>query len=59
MTFTFAYMCFMIIYKWCINWSKHLDAAPSIITLMIDIPLKMGSPDKKPLWGNGDEQTKL
>jgi len=31
----------------------NLILAPSIISTMINMPLKMGEPDF-PLWGNGD-----
>jgi len=28
--------------------------APNIINVLIDMPLKLGSMDGKPLWGDGD-----
>jgi len=37
----FGYMDFIIIYKWLQYW-PDLQIAPSIITTMINIPLKLG-----------------
>lgn len=64
MVCTFMYMDFMIMYKWLnINYENTDKGrlAPSIITLMIDIPLKLGKPgDYKdgegpmPLYGELD-----
>ena len=43
---TFGYMIIMIIIKWGIDWDYYgSDQAPSIITLMINIPLNGGSTD--------------
>lgn len=39
----FGYMDFLIIYKWSVDWGIDSEYAPSIITTMINIPLKMGS----------------
>ncbi len=41
MILTFGFMDFTIIYKWLTNWPEN--KAPSIITLMINMPLKLGS----------------
>jgi vacuolar-type H+-ATPase subunit I/STV1 len=41
MVLIFGYMDFMIIFKWLKLWANTQDA-PSIITLMINIPLKIG-----------------
>lgn len=38
----FGYMDFLIIYKWLTDWGYYNPAAPSIITTMINMPLKMG-----------------
>ncbi len=38
----FGYMDFLIIYKWTVNWDANTSIAPSIITTMINMPLKMG-----------------
>ena len=37
----FGYMDFIIIYKWLQYW-PDVQIAPSIITTMINIPLKLG-----------------
>lgn len=48
---TFGYMVFLIIAKWSINFSNHVQDAPSIISLMINMPLRFGMiPDNKSLW---------
>lgn len=38
----FGYMDFLIIYKWLQPWKPYDSTAPSIITTMINIPLKFG-----------------
>lgn len=39
----FGYMDFLIIYKWLIPWNAQtIPYAPSIITTMINMPLKLG-----------------
>ncbi len=38
----FGYMDFLIIYKWLKDWGYGNPHAPSIITSMINLPLKMG-----------------
>jgi hypothetical protein len=38
----FGYMDFLIIFKWLKNWNTNLYPPPSIITTMINIPLKLG-----------------
>lgn len=53
-------MDIMIIVKWCTDWLSMTDKAPSIITTLIDMVLKIGAPPPDtPLWGNGDEQKSL
>lgn len=42
LTLFFGYMDFLIIYKWCKNWGFDNPDAPSIITTMINMPLKLG-----------------
>lgn len=56
MTVLFGYMDFLIIYKWLVPWTPAtIPYAPSIITTMINMPLKMGKTDDCcggwPLWG--------
>lgn len=44
---TFLYMDFLIIYKWCQNYLVTPDGtknAPSIISIMINMPLQFGKP---------------
>jgi len=54
-TFLFGYMDFLIVYKWLQNWSDNTAVAPSIITTMINLPLKIGKTDNccggQPMWG--------
>lgn len=38
----FGYMDFLIVYKWLRPWKMYDSSAPSIITTMINLPLKMG-----------------
>ena len=38
----FGYMDFLIIYKWLKPWPLYASDAPSIITTMINLPLKVG-----------------
>lgn len=38
----FGYMDFLIVYKWTVDWEDRTDMAPSIITTMINLPLKLG-----------------
>lgn len=52
MLFTFGYMILLIFLKWAIDWKPDYFLAPSIITVMIDIPLKMGSTENRPIWGD-------
>lgn len=38
----FGYMDTLIVVKWLINWGLYNPNAPSIITTMINLPLKLG-----------------
>lgn len=48
-------MDFLIIYKWNVDWGYNNPNAPSIITTMINLPLKLGGTDSccggMPMWG--------
>lgn len=55
MTFLFGYMNIMIIIKWCTDWSDKKP--PSIISLLLNIFLKLGSVEGKPLYGDIDGST--
>lgn len=46
----FGYMNFMIIIKWLTDWSFNSQNGPSIITLLIGIPLKGSDPGDVPLY---------
>lgn len=52
----FGYMIIMIFIKWSIDWSSNLDKAPSLVTQLMNIFLKLGSVQDKPLWGDGSTQ---
>jgi V-type ATPase 116kDa subunit family len=43
MTSLFGYMIVMIFLKWCKDWNGIENRAPSIITLLMNIFLKLGS----------------
>lgn len=52
-------MISLIFYKWATNWDLYTtdlvpgsSLAPGIINIMINIPLKLGSTEGKPLWYN-------
>lgn len=55
MSILFGYMNVMIFIKWATDWSYNLNKAPSIIALMMNIFLKLGSVGNKPLWGGKNE----
>ena len=55
MSVTFIYMDFCIILKWTTDWSARENAAPGIIGLMIDMPLKAGDEIEYPLWSDGTD----
>jgi V-type H+-transporting ATPase subunit a len=48
----FGYMIIMIFIKWNIDWTDQTNMAPSIITQLMNIFLKFGSTENKPLWTN-------
>lgn len=39
----FGYMDFLIVFKWLTDWGLDSPTAPSIITTMINMPLKLGA----------------
>ena len=48
---TFGYMCVMILIKWSTDWNVvGTDKAPSIIGLLINMPLAGGSTKGMPLY---------
>lgn len=52
----FGYMNFMIIIKWMTDWSSVNQNGPSVITLLIGLPLKASDPGDVPLYGDGSLQ---
>lgn len=56
MTSLFGYMIGLIIVKWTINWTDDPSKAPSIITQLMNIFLKMGSTEGKPLYTTIERQ---
>ena len=50
MIILFGYLILMIFYKWSINWNNNTDDAPSLLTLMINMIIKFGSVEDKPLF---------
>lgn len=50
----FVYMCFIIIYKWCINWDDVDFEPPSLITVLVDFVLDAGTvtKDETQLYSN-------
>lgn len=61
MVVLFGYMDFLIVYKWLQPWKLYDSSAPSIITTMINMPLKVGKTDKccggEPMWGEYEQTT--
>ena len=55
----FGYMDFMIILKWVTDWTGWAQNGPSIITLLIGIPLRGSEPGPVPLYGDGTLQQKV
>ena len=50
MSLLFGYMCIMIFIKWATDWSTNSSQSPSIITTLMNIFLKLGSVENKPLF---------
>lgn len=50
----FVYMCFIIVYKWCINWDDKEFAPPSLITVLVNFVLGPGTitKDETQLYDN-------
>lgn len=42
----FVYMCWIILFKWCINWEAKEFSPPSLITVLVDFVLNAGSISK-------------
>jgi V-type H+-transporting ATPase subunit a len=52
MFFLFGYLIYMIYYKWATDYDAHTDKAPSILTIMINMAVKFGSVQGKPLFNS-------
>merc|ERR1712013_639060 len=54
----FGYMCFLIVFKWCIDWqTSTLPATPSLITVLIKMILGIGTiTDETQLFSDADTQ---
>ena len=61
----FGYMIVMIFIKWSIDWTGRSDHAPSLISQLMNIVLKLGNlvtirvgdvEEPLPLWGDGTSQ---
>lgn len=50
MSLLFGYMLIMIFIKWSTDWTLNSSKAPSIISTLMNIFLKLGSVDGKPLY---------
>ena len=52
MLLLFGYMIILIYIKWLTDYSLNTSQAPSIITILINLALKNGSVEGKPVWGS-------
>ena len=52
MLLLFGYMIALIFIKWGTDYSKNTAKAPSIITILMNLALKGGSVDGKPVWSS-------
>jgi len=43
----FGYMCFIILYKWCVNWGLKDRTPPSLILILVDVILNVGKVDSE------------
>ena len=51
MLLLFGYMVVLIYIKWLTDYSLDTSKAPSIITILMNLALKNGSVEGKPVWG--------
>lgn len=47
---SFGYLCFMIIYKWCVNWPAARASPPDLLKTMTDYFLAFYTPIPVPLY---------
>ena len=58
MLLLFGYMIALIFIKWGTDYSKNTANAPSIITILMNLALKNGSVDGKPVWSTVKNEEK-
>ena len=58
MNLLFGYMIALIFIKWSTDYSKNTANAPSIITILMNLALKGGSVDGKPVWSSVEIEEK-
>ena len=56
MCLLFGYMIALIFIKWGTDYSNNTANAPSIITILMNLALKNGSVDGKPVWSSIKEE---
>jgi len=60
MCVTFGYMDILIFMKWGINWEepgRGTDKAPSIIGVLINLPLALGSTKGTPMYDTETQES--
>ena len=58
MLLLFGYMIALIFIKWGTDYSRNTANAPSIITILMNLALKNGSVDGKPVWSTVEKEEK-
>ena len=56
MTLLFGYMIALIFIKWNTDYTGNTENAPSIITILMNLALKNGSVDGKPVWTSVEKE---
>ena len=59
MLLLFGYMIILIFIKWVTDYSLDTSKAPSIITILMNLALKGGSVEGKPVWGTIPTEEKV
>ena len=59
MLLLFGYMVVLIFIKWVTDYSLDTSRAPSIITILMNLALKNGSVEGKPVWGTVLKEEKV
>ena len=58
MVLLFGYMIALIFIKWNTDYAGNTENAPSIITILMNLALKNGSVDGKPVWTTVEDEEK-